>query len=138
MLASLLIIAISAVLFVYWFRYSCILVLRSFAEQAEPIEGDERFSFPDVQRRLAAGEALGALHASLQRDYNVLTYLVQHAAGLELGAIEDRLLMLDYKVMQWYYRLTKAAFPAQARQALSEMATVLGVLVHKMSEQAGA
>jgi len=139
MFSSFLIIAISGLLFVYWFRYSCILLLRNFAdESAAAAEGDERFSFADVQRRLAAGEATENLYASLQRDYTVLTYLVQHAAGLELGGIEDRLLVLDYKVMQGWYRVTKTMFPDQAREALNEMATVVGVLVHKVSAQTGA
>jgi len=35
------------------------------------------------------------LHASLQRDYQVLTYLLEHAAGLELEAFEDRLRMSE-------------------------------------------
>ncbi|HXS96832.1 MAG TPA: hypothetical protein VN736_19660 [Candidatus Limnocylindrales bacterium] len=139
MFSSLLIIAISGLLLVYWFRYSCILLLQNFADESEAAaEGDERFSFAEVQRRLAAGEATENLYASLQRDYTVLTYLVQHAAGLELGGIEDRLLVLDYKVMQGWYRVTKTMFPDQAREALNEMATVVGVLVHKVSAQTGA
>lgn len=136
MFASLLIIAISAVLFVYWFRYSCLLLLRN-AEQDAAAEPDDRFSFAEVQRRLAAGEEMEELHNSLQRDYQVVTYLVQHAAGLELGGIEDRLLVLDYKIMQTRYRLMRTAFPEQARQALSEMASVMSVLVHKLSMQTG-
>jgi hypothetical protein len=54
-----------------------------------------------------------------------------------MESIEDRLLMIDYKLMQWLYRLTKSLFPSQARGALSEMASVLDVLVRRMSEQAG-
>lgn len=139
MLASILIIAFSLVLFVYWFRYSCILLLRNAAENAAPSDTalDTRFHFVDVRERLKTESELGPLHQSLNRDYQVLTYLVQHAAGLELDSIEDRLLVLDYKVMQCYYRVTKTAFPQQARNALVEMATVLGVLVQKMGEQAG-
>jgi hypothetical protein len=40
-------------------------------------------------------------------------------------------------VMQVYYRLTRTRFPQQARSALTEMASVLDVLVHKMGQQAG-
>jgi hypothetical protein len=127
------------VLFAYWFRYSCILLLRNHIEQAAsaPAAPDNRFSFAEVQVRLKTGPDLDSLHRSLHRDYQVLTYLVEHAAGLELASIEDRLLVLDYRVMQWWYRLTKAAAPEQARKALSEMASILGVLVHRMGEQAG-
>jgi hypothetical protein len=140
MLASILIIAFSLTLFVYWFRYSCILLLRNAAESkvvAPDSEPDTRFSFPDVRAQLKADRALDPLHTALNRDYQMLTYLLQHAAGLELTSFEDRLLALDYKVMQVCYRVTRTLFPEQARKALTEMATVLDVLVYKMSQQAG-
>ncbi len=136
MLASLLIIGISLVLFIYWFRYSCILLLRDRVGQAAPV-ADNRFSYVDVQSRLKTEQDLDPLVRALDRDYQIFTYLVQHAVGLELGSVEDRLLVLDYKVMQWRYRLTKTAAPVQARRALSEMASILSVLVGRMSEQAG-
>jgi hypothetical protein len=54
-----------------------------------------------------------------------------------MESFEDRLLVLDYKVMRWWYRLTRIAAPQQARQALYEMASILNVLAQKMGEQAG-
>ena len=139
MLASIFIIAVSLVLLVYWFRYSCILLLRNAAEQtATPAaERDTRFACGDVLERLKTSDALDPLHSALNRDYQMLTYLLQHAAGLELESFEDRMLVLDYKVMQLYYRATHAILPDQARMALTEMATVLDVLVQKMAQQAG-
>src|SRR5256885_926926 len=118
MLASILIIAFSLALLVYWFRYSCILLMRNYSELAGSSRAvvDTRFRVADVQERLRSAEALDPLHTSLQRDYQVLIYLLEHAAGLELEAFEDRLLVIDYKVMQWWYRLTKTAAPDQARQ----------------------
>jgi hypothetical protein len=80
---------------------------------------------------------LDPLHAALQRDYQVLTFLLQHASGLELESLEDRLLVLDYKLMRMWYRLTSLAAPTQARKALSEMASVIAVLAGKMGERAG-
>lgn len=133
MIASLLIIGSSLVLFIYWFRYSCILLLRSRAEQTASA-ADHRFSFAEVQERLKTAKDLDPLHRSLDRDYQVLTYLLQHAAGLGLGSIEDRLLVLDYRVMQWWYRLTRTIAPQHARHALGEMASVLSVLIRKMTE----
>jgi hypothetical protein len=139
MLASILIIGFSLALLAYWFRYSCILLLRNQEEQAETSHAivDSRFRVCEVQQRLQTAEPLDPLHASLQRDYQVLTYLLEHAAGLELEAFEDRLLVIDYKVMQWWYRLTKTAAPDQAREALKEMAVVLGILVSKIDQRAG-
>jgi hypothetical protein len=139
MLAGILIIALSLALFIYWFRYSCILILRNGSEiaAASPAALDSRFSFGEVLERLKSEPALDPLQASLERDYRVLTYLIEHAAGLELTAIEDRLLVFDYRVMQAMYRLTRTAAPTQARKALFEMASVLGVLAHRIGEQAG-
>jgi hypothetical protein len=136
MFASVLIIGFSIVLLVYWFRYSCVLLLRNAAESRGAV-ADSRFSFGEVQRGLENGADLDPLHRSLNRDYQVLKYLVEHASGLELATVEDRLLVADYKLMQWGYRLTRTFFPGQARQALSEMASILEILIRRMSEQAG-
>jgi len=137
MIASFLIIGFSVLLLAYWFRYSCILLLRAHAERTALAVPDIRFCFAEVQAQLRTAELLDPLHLSLQRDYEILTYLLQHAAGLSLESFEDRLLVLDYKVMQWWYRLTRIAAPRQARQALYEMASILNVLAQKMGEQAG-
>jgi hypothetical protein len=137
MFAGILIVAFSSALLVYWFRYSCLMVMRNFLETMAPAEEDGRFHIGEVQAQLRSGTDLGRLHTSLERDYTVLVYLVEHAAGLELQTIEDRLLVLDYKVMRWWYRLTRIAAPEQAREALSEMASVLSILAGKMSERAG-
>ena len=136
MLTSILIIAVSFVLLVYWFRYTCILLVRNAAsEQAADVSA--RFSFSDVKARLKAGEALDPLQVSLQKDYDLLVYLLEHAAGLEMQSIEDRLLVWDYKVMRMFYRLTKTAAPQRARNALVEMASVIGILAGKIGERAG-
>src|ERR1017187_258934 len=134
MIASVLIITFSLMLFIYWFRYSCLLLLRSRAEQ--PVAAD-RFNYVTVQQGLKAGLELDPLHRSLDRDYRVLTYLLEHAAGLELEQLEYRLLVLDYNLMQGWYRLTKSAAPQQARRALGEMADVVNFMVGRIGEQAG-
>ena len=140
MFASILIIAFSLALLVYWFRYSCVILLRNQAASVSNT-ADQRFRIAEVQERLrtplGASSELDPLHQSLNRDYQVLTYLIEHAAGLELQTLEDRLLVLDYRIMKGWYRLMRIAAPQQARQALSEMASVLGVLAGKISERAG-
>lgn len=131
MIGSVLIIAFSLVLFVYWFRYSCLLLLRSHAGQQVAAS---RFHCASAHQELKAGTELDRLHQSLDRDYRVLTYLFKHAAGLELEQLEYRLLVLDYKVMRGWYRLTKSAAPQQAKRALGEMADVLNVLVGRIGQ----
>ncbi|HUI76497.1 MAG TPA: hypothetical protein VLY24_01245 [Bryobacteraceae bacterium] len=132
MLASVLISAVSVILLCYWFRYSCLLLLRNRSEQASA-QADERFSFSTVRDRLNTASDLDPLRLSLERDYRIVTYLLQHAAGSRAQSLEDRLLQLDYKLMQRWYALTQTAAPQQARRALSEMAAVVACLAQKMA-----
>jgi hypothetical protein len=137
MLTALLIIAFSVVMLVYWFRYSCILVLRTQAESLRGAVVEGAYNAAGMQERLLHSTELDPLHSELARDYQVLTYLIEHAAGLELATFENRLLVWDYRMMQMVYRVTRTAAPKQARQALSEMAEVLGILGHQLRERAG-
>jgi len=136
MLASVLISAVSLVLLGYWFRYSCLLLLRARASQFTLSPGN-RFSFLDVRAKLHTEPNLDPLHRSLERDYRVVTYLLQHASTLGAQSLENRLLMLDYRVMQGWYCVTRTVAPEQARRALTEMTEVLICLAQKMGAQAG-
>jgi len=135
MLASILIIAFSLVLLVYWFRASCQLLLRNAVDQTVSETPDRRFSYSEVQARLQSTAELGELQTLLNRDFQVLTYLRQHAANLESGSFEDQLLILDYRVMRWYCRIMTKVAPTKARAAVSEMARVVGMLAGKMGPQ---
>ena len=135
MITSVFIIAISVVLFVYWLRYSCLILLRSAQERtAMAAVVDERFDIASVLDRLKTEGDLAPLERALERDYHVVTYLIEHAADLELASVENSLLVLDYKLMRLWSRLTRSAAPRQSRKALSEMASVLSVLVAQMGE----
>jgi len=147
MITSMLIIGFSGILLVYWFRYCCLLLIRTHAEQqtgSAPTQA--QFSFDLVRERLRTASDSGtgmeadldAVCRSLDRDYALFAYLLQHATGLKATSLEDRLLVLDYKVMQLSYRLTKSTAPEYARGALDEMATVLGLLAGKLGERAAA
>jgi hypothetical protein len=136
MLASLFILTVSLALFVYWFRYSCLFLLRH-REERTVVAPHQRFDFAEVGERLRTDLNLDPLDQTLDREYRVLTYLLDHAAGLGTPSVEERILMLDYKLMRAWYRVTRTAAPAQARKALSERAAILGFLAGKMDNQAG-
>jgi hypothetical protein len=138
MLTGILIIAFSLVLLVYWFRASCRLVLKNQAEQVANDFADNRFQFPQVQAILPSTQELAPLHNRLNSDFKMLTYLRQHAADLESGDFEDKLLILDYRIMQWYFRVTSNVMPSRARAALTEMAEIVGILAHRMGPQTEA
>jgi hypothetical protein len=133
MITSIFIIAVSAVLLVYWLRYTCVMLLRSASERAEMAStADSRFNVSSVLERLKTEADLVSLESALDRDYRVVTYLIEHASSLELASIENRLLVIDYKLMRLWSRVTRNMAPQQSRDALCEMASVLKVLVGQM------
>jgi predicted AAA+ superfamily ATPase len=135
MISGVLIIAISVVLLAYWLRYSCVMLLRGAQERSGMrTVADERFNAPSVLKRLKTEADLAPLERALERDYRVVTYLIEHATDLELASIENKLLVFDYQLMRLWSRLTRTLAPQQSRQALSEMASVLRVLVGQMGE----
>jgi len=138
MFASVLIIVLCSALLFYWFRYSCILLLRNSAEQVSGLNlaMQGTFQCADIQDRLRTAE-LVPLHAALQRDYQVLTYLVRHASSVKLESFEEKLLVWDFKLMRAWYWVTKTAAPKQAREALREMASVLTILSGRIGQRAG-
>ena len=131
MIASILILAFSAVLLAYWFRYSCLLLLRNSIEQRGSGTPDERFSIGMVLDRVDTEPQLDALERALARDYHMLSYLLKHAADLELASVENHMLILDYQLMRICYRITRSVAPRLARMALREMASALGAVARQ-------
>jgi hypothetical protein len=137
MLASLSIIGCSVILLVYWFRYSCVLLLRNSMEALPRVtQADSRFLVEQIRQQVFTVRELKPLEQLLERDYRLLVYLQNHAAGLGLQSIEDRLLVLDYKILHYQYRLTRAFTPEFARRALVEMSDVLLVFVRRITPEA--
>ena len=137
MIAGILIIAFSLILFVYWFRYCCLLLLRTAAERSTAAMADQRFNVAQVLEGLKSDSPLDPLEHALERDYHVIRFLIDHAADLELASVENRILLIDYRIMRVWSHLTRTIAPNQSRRALSEMASILGVLIRKMGEQSG-
>ena len=131
MLTAILIIVISAAMLLYWFRYSCILILRNQLEREASAEPQA------IQDRIHAAANLDSLHQELDRDYKVLTYLLAHATGLELASFEHKLLMWDCRMMRYVYRITRLILPDMARNALCERAEILEVLGGHLKQQSG-
>ena len=58
MAVSDFILVFSSILFVYWFRYTCLLILNTKTAQdfARQVAATNQLSFPDVQRHIDDGE----------------------------------------------------------------------------------
>ena len=136
MLASILIIGCSFILLAYWFRYSCVLLLRNSMQALPRVAGaDPRFAVEQIRQSVLTATELEPLKLMLERDYRLLAYLQDHAAGLGLNSIEDRLLVLDYRILQYWYKLTRTVAPIFARRALAEMSDVLLIFVRRITPE---
>ncbi|HBY59993.1 MAG TPA: hypothetical protein DEH78_09235 [Solibacterales bacterium] len=136
MIVSILILLFSLILFAYWFRYTCLLILKAApaTDYAEPVAEANQLSFLTVQKKLVTGEAgeLDGLHELLQRDYRFLSYLMRHASDFGGLDLEHMMLMADYKIMSGWYAVSRS------RQALEEMSSIVGHFAHAVGERAEA
>lgn len=142
MFVSLAIIGFSLVLFLYWFRYTCLLILntRTARDYTVQVAEANQLAFPAIQAKLAQAqlEGLEDARASLERDYHLLISLLQHASSFQLGSLtlEQRMLMVDYQAMRVWFRVSRQlSRGAHARQALVEMADIVSHFANAMGER---
>lgn len=139
MLANHLIVALGAILLVYWFRYACSLALNAKREPncLARVAAANGLTFLVVQTKLrTGGTALDELSASLDADYQILRHLLRHAPGRGLATFEQRMLIWDYHIMSIWYRLVARAWDEQARKALDERARIVSYLAQRMAQRA--
>ena len=135
LLATSVITLSSALLFVYWFRYTCMLILsaKTTRDYAADVATANQLSFPQVQNRLRekTNADLGELVASLDRDYAVITYLLNNASKVSKGAstVETKMLAVNYRVMRTWFSVSRS------RRALEEMASVVAHFANAMGER---
>ena len=144
LVTTIVIMAGSVLLFGYWFRYSCLLILsaRTTRDYAGAVAAANQLSFLEVQSALReqSNADLDRLKDSLDRDYKVLTYLLKHAANPSSGgdAVEKRMLEIHYRLMGAWYRTSRRLSPASACRALDEMASVVAHFANSMGAQTSA
>src|ERR1041385_4240008 len=96
LVATTIVIASSVLLFAYWFRYTCMLILSSKTtrDYAGDVAAANHLACPEVQTQLRGSVKLDLdrLRSSLDRDYAVITYLLDHAAhpSRTASALENR------------------------------------------------
>jgi hypothetical protein len=80
-----------------------------------------------VQDQLRSSDAGNwqAVERALDHDYEILAFLLEHAAELGGSRLERSVLAIDFRVLQVWYRLVRTAAPENAHAALTEMAAVL-------------
>jgi hypothetical protein len=128
----------SVLLLAYWFRYMCLLILSAKTTQdyAAQVATANQLSFLEVQSQLGVGAytELDRLHAALDRDYALLTYLLKHAAGGQ-SSMESRMLEMNYRLVSTWARVSRGFSPAASRRALEEMSLVVAHFANIMGER---
>ena len=98
-----------------------------------------RLTFPQAENALKTTPkttALDRVHEGLENDYRILTDLLRHTTGND--SMEHRILALDYKTMQVWYKLTRNRNLGLARNALAEMSSILGFFADELGQNAAA
>jgi len=142
MIASAIITAFSMTSLLAWFRYSCGLILsaKPAHDYALQVAAANELRFLEVQQDLAhANErhVLDMLRQKLERDYHLLSYLLQHSPALHTGSesFERRMMMLDFELMKGCYALACLLSRSGARRALQEMTQVVWYFANTMGER---
>lgn len=141
-LLSTVVITLSSVaLFGYWFRYTCLLILSTKTAQdyASDVAAANQLGFLEVRSELKSNSAdLDRLRASLDRDYEILSGLLEKTASFDHTSLESKMLVANYQVMRGWYSLSRRFSPVAAARALNEMTQVVAHFANLMGEAAAA
>jgi len=142
MITTIVIMTLSLAMFVYWFRYSCILILESDwnEEKAREFAAQNKLAFDSSDALLARSVSsveLDRLRDSLDRDLRVIRRLMSDCPGLrETGAsLESRMLMIDFQLMKAWYAVTRSMSQPKAHQALRSMSKIVGYMAGELGDQ---
>ncbi len=135
MITSLVIIFLSLAMFVYWFRYSCLLILESrwSEEEAKAGAGSQDLSLAQLEVQLAQAVTtidLDQVRKSLDRDLQMVQTMARNCCELQVGgaSLESRLLMIDYRIMKVWFAATRPFAGPKAQNALREMGQIVAYL----------
>jgi hypothetical protein len=142
LVSTVIITASSVLLFGYWFRYTCLLILsaKTARDFAAEIATANQLGFLQVQAQLREQATnLAGMCASLDRDYAILSSLLTQSDGSPEGsAMERQMLAINYRLTRAWFRTSSRFSSAAARQALEEMSMMVAHFANVTGEQAAA
>ena len=134
----------SVVLFAYWFRYTCLLILsaKTARDYTSDVAYSNKLGFPQVQAQLnqSGSRDLDRLRAALDNDYRVVRQLLRYLPKAEEGPspLETHMLAINYRLMGAWYQVSRHFSGNIAASALAEMSMVVAHFANLMGEQAAA
>jgi hypothetical protein len=126
----------SVLLFCYWFRYTCRLILSAATtrEYAASVAQAHQLCFQEAQLRLSHGAMeLDRLKGMLDHDYATLIRLLDQTQGAQDG-IERRMLAINYSLAAAWYKGCSGISTSAARMALEEMSMVVAHFAGSLGE----
>lgn len=142
MIATIAILIASVGLFLYWFRYTCLLILsaktsRDYAGEVAAANGLAFLTIPDRIRESVQADDMDLLNILLRRDYEIVSALLRHASALNNSGtnVEDVMLRLDYMAMSVWYRVARTMSPQSATRALNEMVDIVTYFANSMGQR---
>ena len=131
----------SAMLFAYWFRYTCLLILstKTAQDHTRRVAVANQLAFMEIQSQLRHSRAdIEGLRCLLDRDYAVLTSLLRYTSDCspKESKIEMRMLGINYRMLGLLHGLSRRFSFAVARRTLEEMSLVVAHFANMMGERA--
>jgi len=123
----------SGAMLVFWLRSASQSVLRQRFEQnfSSEVAEANQLEFLAIRKALASAPQDISDHrnvlAALEQDYQALSYLLRNAATVHVGhySRSERLLILDFKLLALWVRLSRGLGFKGWRSGLLEMTTIL-------------
>jgi hypothetical protein len=144
LIATVVITASSVLLFAYWFRYTCLLILsaKTARDYTSDVACSNSLVFPEVQAELkqSASPDLDKLRAALERDYQVVRQMMKYMPSTReaQSALETQMLAINFRLMGTWYQVTRHVSGSTAARALGEMSMVVAHFANVMGEQAAS
>jgi len=143
LLATVVITVSSVLLFAYWFRYTCLLILsaKTSRDYSGEFANANKLGFQQVQSQLqeASHPDLDLLRTTLDRDYELVRKILKYMESSEgQSALETRMLAINYRLMGSWYSISRHFSPRIAVRALEEMSMVVAHFANAMGEHAHA
>jgi hypothetical protein len=139
LLINAVLIASSAALFCYWFRYGCLLILaaETLHDYSEEVVNANQLSFPEVRSGLRNHDAvdLDRLHKCLERDFAVIACLLEGTTSYSDTGFEHAMLKTHFRAMSACFRLTRTNLRELASNVLEEMTLVLAHFANQLGER---
>jgi len=130
----------SILLFGYWFRYTCLLILsaKTTRDYAGEVAAANHLSFLQIQTELRKGtRELDSLQKALDRDYEIVSRLLKLVSQVtpDESSVELRMLHMNYRLMRAWSSVSRRFSLELSRTALTEMSDIVAHFANAMGER---